>query len=183
MNRAEILDWLHGHPGSVHGEAEEILARCERPVRRHAAEDAWLAAKRVALERGAEWRVPYGSHASEAYVARELCHALAHELRRREPHMQHGDEDDLAGGVVIRSLEAEAWEVVRTWILELAEEERRRTWDEIVRFTDAHGRDLARERNLCSDARWDTTRSYSTVAEELLGHIAREYSLHAHPRH
>jgi hypothetical protein len=183
MDRSEILRWLEAHPAAVHGEASEILERCEHAVRRHAAEDAWLAAKSWAERRRRDFESHgWGNHASEAFVAGEVCHQLAWELRHHEPEVAAGAEEHLAGGPVREALEPDGWAVLSGWVLELAREQEHATWREVVRFTDRRARSLVRERQLSRDQSLENARHYPEIAADVAGLLARDYSVHAHPR-
>ena len=98
MKREAVLEWFDKHPDALQGDLLPTLERCEQAVRRHATEDAWLAAKHYVEQRQHDWEKLHGAHASEAYVAKEVCHQLADELRRHEPTPKDGDEDHLLGG-------------------------------------------------------------------------------------
>ena len=183
MTRDEILHWLEDHPAAVHGSPSEIVEHCERAVRRHAAEDAWLAAKSWAERRRREWETHgWGNHASEAFATREVCHQLAWELRHHEPAVATGAEEHLAGGPVKAALEPEGWAVLSAWVLDLAREQEHATWREIVQYTDRRARSLVRERHLSSDTGLEGARHYPEIAAEVAGLLARDYSAHAHPR-
>lgn len=182
MNRTAVLEWLHQHPDLVRGDAEAIVDRCERAVRRHAREDAWLLAKRYVSERQHLWETSGGAHASEAYVAREVCGQLALELRDREPTPLRGDEDHLAGGPVKVALDPQAWEQLIPWIIEIARYEEHATWDEIVRHTRRHAQELIRRHHLSSDTSFDHTRCYGDVAAQIAEMLARDFSEHAFSR-
>ncbi len=183
MDRAEILHWLEEHPAAVHGSPGEILERCERAVRRHAAEDAWLAAKSWVERRRRDFEGHgWGNHASEAFVAREVCHQLAWELRRHEPEVALGSEEQLAGGPVRESLAPEGWAVLSRWVLELARQQEHATWREVVRFTDRRARTLVREHQLSHDTSLEGARHYPEIAADVAGLLARDYSVRAHPR-
>lgn len=182
MDRTQILDWLRQHPDLVHGDADAIVERCERAVRRHAREDAWVVAKRYAAERQQAWGESPGAHASEAYVAREVCQQLAQELRSHEPAPHRGDEEHLAGGPVKAALDQEAWEYLIPWIMKIARDEEHETWSEIVRHTKRHAQELIRSHHLSSDSSFDHTRCYGDVAAQIAGILARDFSEHAFPR-
>ena len=182
MDRSEVLRWFREHPATAHGDPEEIVSRCERAVRRHAAEDAWLAAKHYVERRGHEWEHEWSPPASEAFVTPEVCHQLAWELKSREPEVTMEDSERLAGGPVKEALEPEAWSFLRRWIQELAEEEEHRIWQEIVRFTDRRAKSLAKERKLSDRWDWDEGHRYTVIAAHVAEILARDYSLHAHPR-
>jgi hypothetical protein len=182
MNRTVVLEWLHLHPDLVHGDADAIVDRCERAVRRHAREDAWVLAMRYVAERQHAWEESRGAHASEAYVAREVCGQLAQELRNHEPAPHRGDEDHLAGGPVRAALEQPAWEYLIPWIMEVARDQEHETWGEIVRHTKRHARELIRSHHLSSDTDFDHTRCYGDVAAQIAGILAHDFSEHAFPR-
>ena len=182
MNRATVLEWLHQHHEVVHGDAQEIVTRCERAVRRHAREDAWMFARRYVVDRQHAWEESHGAHASEAFVAREVCQQLAEELRDREPAPHRGDEEHLAGGPIKAALEQDGWEHLIPWILEIAREEEHETWSEIVRHMKRYARDLILSHHLSSDTSFDHTRCYGDVAAEIAGILARDLSAHAFPR-
>jgi hypothetical protein len=181
MDRVTVLGWFQKHSEVVHGDAEEIVSRCERAVRRHAREDAWLSAKRYVVERQDVWEAGYGAHASEAFVAREVCQQLAEELRDHEPTPHPGDEEHLAGGKVKAALERDGWEHLIPWILEIAREEEHRTWGEIVRYTKRHARELIESHHLSSDTSFDHTRCYGDVATQIAGILAHDLAEHAFP--
>jgi hypothetical protein len=181
MDRATVLDWFQNHSEVVHGNAAEIVDRCERAVRRHAREDAWLAARRYVVERQHLWEESRGAHASEAFVAREVCQQLAVELRDHEPSPHAGDEDHLAGGPIKAALERDGWQHLIPWILEVAREEEHATWSEIVRYMKRHARELIESHHLSSDNSFDHSRCYGDVAAEIAGILARDLSQHAFP--
>jgi hypothetical protein len=182
MDRSSILEWLRDHPAAAHGDPEEIVSRCERAVRRHAREDAWIAAKRYVAERQHEWERSHGAHASEAFVAQEVCKQLAGELADHEPAPHPGDEDHLAGANVKAALDQEGWLVMIPWIMELARDEEHRTWQEIVAHTKQRARDLIRSHHLSSDTQFDHTRCYGDVAARISGILADDFSHRAFPR-
>jgi hypothetical protein len=180
MQRSEILNWLEEHPGAVRGDdPSQIVARCEHEVRRHAAEDAWLAAKAHVERRLHQWEGQWGLHASEAHVAREICPRLASELRSREPHPEPGDEVHLAGNALLDILTPEARELTAQWILELAAEQEHRTWEQIVRFTRRRGRRLIREGKVSQEGRWEATGYYPEVAAQIARILAADYQRRA----
>ena len=182
MNRATVVEWFHQHPDLVHGDAGAIAERCERAVRRHAREDAWVLAKRYVVGRQQVWEETLGAHASEAFVAREVCQQLAQELRNHEPAPQPGDEAHLAGGGVKAALEQGAWEYLIPWIMELARDEEHETWREIVRYTKRQAQELIRSHHLSSDSTFDQMRCYGVVAAQIAGILAHDFSEHAFPR-
>jgi hypothetical protein len=144
----------------VKGEPEALVSRCEESVRRHARENAWVGAKRYVAERQHEWEASHGAHASESFVAREVCKSLAYELAHHEPAPHPGDEESLAGGTVKGALEHEGWEFLIPWIMEVAREEEHRTWQEIVAYTKSRAGELIRSHHLSSDTQFDHTKCY-----------------------
>ena len=182
MDRSEVLHWFEEHPAAAHSDPEEIVLRCERAVRRHAAEDAWLAAKRYVEKRGHEWEKQWSPPASEAFVTPEVCHNLAWELRTHPPAVEEADSEHLAGGPVMDSLEPDGWAFLRRWVRELALDEERRIWPEIVEFTNNRGRSLKRERKLSHDPDWDAEHRYTVLAAHVAEILAHDYSIHAHRR-
>lgn len=182
MEREAVLHWLEEHPDSVQGDARGLVSRCERSVRRHAREDAWLAAKRYVEGCEREWEKSVGAHASEAYVAREVCQQLALELQRHEPVPHAGDEEHLAGGPVKSALDGEGWTFLLRWVMDLAREEEHRTWTEIVDYTQHRARDLIRSHHMSDDCSFDHSRCYSEVAMRIAHLLERDFSAHAFPR-
>ena len=182
MDRTIVVEWLREHPEAAHGDVEEIVTRCEYAVRRHAREDAWIAAKEWVTKRQHEWEESHGAHASEAFVAREVCRQLASELQRHEPHPQAGDEEHLAGEPVRTGLEQSGWEFMIPWIMELARKEEHRAWSEVVGHTKRRALDLIRENHLSDDTHFDQTKCYGDVAARIAGILAQDYSEHVFPR-
>ncbi len=183
MNRDDVLRWLMQHPSSVYADPASVVASCERAVRRHAAEDAWLAAKRHAEARRRQFEGEgWGNHASDAFVTEEVCRQIAYELRHREPQVERGDAAHLAGGTVQGAVDGDGWEVLVRWILDLAQQQEHETWREIVRFTNRRGRELVRDRHLSNDSDFEQMRHYPEIAAQVAGLLAHDYSLHAHPR-
>ncbi len=160
-------------------ESETALReRCERQVRSHASEDAWQRAREIAEEHLHHWEASFGIPASDAFVAQEVCHELARELRRREP--EPGAEARRVSEAVLRALDPPARERLRDWLLDLARREEHRAWLEVVEFTDHLARNLIREGELKPDLRWDFEHSYSRTAERVTRILIREYEAHAH---
>ena len=181
VEREEIIHWFEEHLALVHGDAHETISRCERAVRRHAREDAWIAAKRYVEKRRYEQEDHLGMHASEAYVAREVCHQLAEELLQHEPAYEPGDEDNLAGGPVKAAFDSEGWAVLVPWILDVAREEEHHTWLEIAHYTDKLAKQLIRQHHLSDDTRFDRTKCYGVVAQEVDRLLERDFARHAFP--
>jgi hypothetical protein len=179
IERTQVLAWAREHPAAIHGDPEQVLERCEQAVRRHAEEDAWHHAERIAQRQIAYWQRRLGSHASEAFVANELCHRLAREMRHLAPQPDDGDLAHFTGAEVLEALEAEALPIVRQWVHDLASAEERRLWREIVRFTDRRGRALLREGRVARGGEWSETPYYSESAVKVLQILASDYSEHA----
>ncbi len=182
LQRHQVEHWFQEHPGLVHGDVHELMARCEPSIRRHAREDAWMAAKRYVEQKEHDWDEASGAHASEVYVAADVCSRIARELAHHEPEPHEGDEDHLAGGLVKAELEPEGWAYLARWVLDVAREEEHKTWQEIVRFTHTRARSLVEEHHLSSDTRFDHTHCYGQVARRIAAMLERDYSLHAFPR-
>ena len=159
MERRQVERWFEAHPHLIHGDAHELVSHCE-PTGGNG----------------------LGAHASEAYVARDVCAQLAHELQHHEPDVRSGDEEHLAGGPLKAALEPEGWNYLAGWILEVAREEEHATWVEIVRYTQRRARALIREHHLSADTRFDHTRCYGKIAPRIMELLARDFSQHAFPR-
>jgi hypothetical protein len=181
MEVSEVLTWFEQHPDLVHGDVQEVLKRCERAVRRHAREAAWVAARDYVEQRRRNEKEHHGAPASEAYVARHVCHQLADELVRHEPDFESSDEEQLAGGPTKAAVESAGWEVLVPWILKMAHEEEHRTWLEIAHYTDQRARELIREHHLSEDNHFDHTKCYGEVAQEIERLLERDYLRHAFP--
>jgi hypothetical protein len=175
MNRTQIRSWFEAHPGAVHGNLDDLLQCCEREVRRNAGQAAWQHAHEIAEGRLHDWETAPGMPASEAFVAREVCHRFASELRGRWPHVEAGDEDRLAGPEILDRCIPEAREPMRQWIHDLAEQEEHRTWVEILRFTDRRGSTLVKEGRVSDELTWDIERSYSRAAQKVMELLLRDY--------
>ena len=183
MNREEILHWFEGHRAAIHADPLELVDRCERAVRRHATEAAWLAARSWAQRRRRDFEAEtWGNHASDAFVASEVCHQIAWELAHHEPEVEPGSEERLAGGPLRRQLEPRGWHVLEPWIRALAARQEHAVWSEIVHFTHRRARSLVRERQLSRDCDPERARHYPEIAAEVAGVLAHDYSLQAHPR-
>lgn len=182
LERQQVEQWFNGHPNLVHGSVRELMARCEPSIRRHAREDAWLAAKRYVAENEHVWDDALGAHASEVYVARDVCTQLADELKRHEPVPEDADADHLVGGVLKAALEPEGWAYLTRWVVDVAKEEEHNTWIEILRYTQRRARSLIEEHHLSADTRFDHTRCYGQIAPRIAAMLERDYSRHAFPR-
>ncbi len=179
MERDEILHWFEEHPDAVYRDASELLTTCERSVRRHAREDAWVAAKHYVERRRQAAGTTGGTHASEAYVAHEVCHQLAYELRCHEPHPGAGDEDHLAGGPVKAAIDGKGWEVLASWILEVAREEEHKTWLDITRYSDRLARELIEKHHRSDDCSFDPSECFGEVAARISQILENDFERHA----
>jgi hypothetical protein len=179
MERSEVLDWLTQHTEHIHDVPEQLLSRCEKEVRQHAREDAWLHARDIAERHSHDWHHFWGAHASEAYIAREACRNLAEEFRRNQPAPVEGHESDFVDEDVLSVLDPEARSIIFEYVHDLALGEERQAWKEIVRFTRRRGRTLAREAHLSSDLGFDETNVYSETAIRVMEILAQEFQRRA----
>jgi hypothetical protein len=182
MDRESVIHWLEEHPQEIGRDPAALVDRCEREVRRHATEDAWLAASSYVQQCEHEWERSWGfPRASETFVALEVCRRLARELQHIEPHVSPGDEEHLVGAKLMQSLDPGARRKVGEWARELAESEEHAVWARIVRFTRAHGRWLARHGLLSNDVSPESG-NYFAKAAGIAHRLVEEYETHAHPR-
>jgi hypothetical protein len=181
MDRQEMTSWLETHPDAVRGDVDELLERCERAVRKHAVEEAWLHARAIALERMKYWEHSFGNPSSEDFVAREACHELAGELRQHEPTVEEGSEDRFADHRAWEAFEPEARDQLRRWIRDLAHEEEHRVWLDVVRFTHRRGSAMVHEGKVSRDFAWDPEHSYARAAWKVMRILADDYEERAHP--
>lgn len=178
MQRQELVRWLEGHPENVHTDPARLLDRCERALRSEVEEGAWLRAKEIAERHLHHWEGSFGLPASDDFVAREVCHELARELRHHEPR-PIGEVQRVADAVM-GSVDASALELLREWLDELARKEEHRAWLEVVHFTDHLASRLAHQGvPLSSEAEWDFRHSYPRTAERITRMLIVEYELHA----
>jgi hypothetical protein len=181
VDRTTIIHWLEEHPQPIGRDPAALVDRCEREVKRHASEDAWLTAKAYVEECEHEWEHSWGfPRASETFVALEVCRRLARELQHIEPQVELGDERHLVGEKLMRSLDPQARAKLGEWARELAESEEHQVWDRIVRFTRAHGRALARQGLLSNDVSPESG-NYFAKAAGIAHRLVEEFEAHAHP--
>ena len=179
MTRDEILAWLRSHGDSVRGDPEQALGRAEQEARRHAAEQAWLHAKKIAERELADWKNrSQGSHAAEDTVALEFCHDLARELRHLEPQPE-GDEEALVDPTTLDAFAQESRAMLRAWVREVAGDEEHRVWGDVVRFTNARAKSLIRDGTMSTACGWEYTHSYTETAVRLAAILAHDYEEHA----
>ncbi len=177
-----MIHWLEQHPQPIGRDPEALVDRCEREVRRHAAEDAWLTAKAYVEGCEHEWEHSWGfPRASEMFVALEVCRRLARELQHIEPHPAPGDETHLVGPKLMRSLDPQARAKMGDWARDLAEAEEHEVWAQIVHFTRIHGRMLAQQGLLSNDMSPDSG-NYFAKAAGIARRLAEEFEAHAHPK-
>ena len=178
MERREVERWLATHPETIHTDPQTLLDRCERDVRTHTHVDAWAHARDVAEHRLHQVEHEFSLPASEAFVAREICHELARELRRKEPHVTPEEEAELLPADLLEALEPQARETLRSWIHELAEKEEHTAWIEIVQFTDHCAKNLIRRAHMSDKAEWDFDHSYTHNAAKVARMLIQEYEGH-----
>ncbi len=182
MDREGMIHWLEQHPQPIGRDPEALVDRCEREVKRHAAEDAWLAAKAYVEGCEYEWEHSWGfPRASEMFVALEVCRRLARELQHIEPHPEPGDETHLIGPKLMRSLDPQARAKLGDWARELAEAEEHEVWEQIIHFTRIHGRMLAQQGLLSNDMSPESG-NYFAKAAGIARRLAEEFEAHAHPK-
>jgi len=178
MDREEIRSWLETHPQSLSGTPEEQVAWLEAQIRAHAELVAWRRAEDYVATRMHAWEQQWGFHASESFVAGEVCRMLAAHLRAREPHVREGDEAELLGRKVLEGLDPETRERVARFARELGARIEHDAWREIVRFTRREGRRLVREGRVSTASDWEATENWARkaahVAELLLHDLERE---------
>ena len=182
MDRMTMIHWFEEHPQSIGRDPEALVDRCERTIKKHAAEDAWLCAKAYVEQCEHDWEKSWGfPRASEMFVALEVCRRLARELQHVEPHPLPGDEDHLVGDKLMRSLDPLARTKLGDWAREIAEAKEHEVWEEIVRFTRSHGRVMVR-RGVLSNDRSPESGNYFAKAARIAHRLAEEFEAHAHPR-
>lgn len=179
MQRRDLETWFATHPQSTEDPPKSLLDQCESEVREHAYRDAWIHAKEIAEESLHRFERVFGLPASDVFVTREVCHEIARELRRHEPH-----PDDLTASRWVRSapldaLDSEARRLMADWLRELAEKEEHAAWREIVYFTDHLARKLIDQSHMTSQLDWDFDRSYPRVAARVARMLISEFESHA----
>ena len=179
MERDDVERWLERHREAVHADPHTLLDRCEREVRERTERDAWSHAAEIAEERLHAFEDTFALPASDAFVAREVCHELARELRRREPAVDESSLTDLVSRSVLQALDEPARVQMRTWLLELAQKEEHRAWLEIVRFTHQLARSLSRGGGASRELAWDFDHSYARTAARVASILVEEYEAHA----
>ena len=183
MERKEVLEWLTSHPQEVPESPEAILSRCEESVHDHVTEETWLKACQVARERERYWLDDGGgAHASEAFVAREVCSELAGELRRLEPVPEMTELGGWFDAATLASLGAAGRSLLLRYVLELARREEHEAWLEVMDFTRRRGLDLAHQREFSKQLDFERTHGYAETAARVMHILARDFERHAHPQ-
>jgi hypothetical protein len=177
MERQDVVQWLERHPESVHTDPHRLLDRCERALRSQVTEGAWRHAIEIAERHLHHWEGSFGLPAGDDFVAREVCHELARDLRHHEP--QPTVEVERVSDAALDALDPPAASRLREWLDELARQDEHRTWLEVVHFTDHLASRLAREGGLSSATTWDFRHSYPRTAERIVRLLIREYETHA----
>jgi len=182
MNRDELDRWFAEHPETLRmkssEQSTELLNECEARVRAYAHRDAWVHAREVAEETLHRFEGSFGLPASEPFVTREICHEVARELRRHEPHPDEVEEDEWFRRTLFDALDPEPRGMLKQWLSELAEKEEHAVWKEIVHFTDHLARTLIRRAHMSDSLTWDFERSYSRVASRVARMLIREFEAH-----
>ena len=179
MERIDLETWFARHPESIDTQPRMLLDLCEAEVRDHARTDAWRRARDVAESSLHRFEGTFGLPASDVFVTREVCHEIARELRRHEPHPDAALAASWVGDTVLDKLDAEAGRIVRQWLAEIAEREEHATWQGIVQFTDRLARWLIRSEGMTAELDWDLDHTYSQVAARVTRIVMREFDAHA----
>lgn len=179
MNRTEIENWLDHHRESMHQPTRVLLDQCEIDVQHHARELAWRHAREILEASLRRFRRGFGLPASEDFVARELCHEIARELRHHEPHPSHPlEQSEWLSARTLAAVDPEARAIVGEWLEDLADREEHEAWKQIVSFTDHFATTLIRRGRLTRDLSWDFERSYPKLATSIGRMIMREFEDH-----
>ena len=181
MERRELENWISHHPDAIHSESKMLLDRGEHDAHDHAHRDAWAHAIEIAEKSLRGFQGSAGYPASDAFVAREICHELARELKRHEPTPENptSRETEWVSRAILDSIEPEAQSLFVDWVHEMAAKEEHSTWLEIVQFTDHKAQDLIREAHMSNQADWDLDHRYSLVASRVLRMLITEFERRA----
>ena len=177
MERQTVEAWFDRHPETVHSDPHALLDRCESELRSHVAEETWGRARQIAERHLEHWASSFGLPASDGFVAREVCHELARELRHHEP--VPGARTRRPSESTLLALSSPAREMLCEWLDELARKEEHRVWLEVVHFTDGLASRLARE-EVGTPLSWDFRHSYPRTAERVTRRLIQEYEQRAH---
>ena len=182
LSHDAVVGWFHDHPDAVRGDADRLVSRAEAAVRQHVWEDAWREARDYIEQRMHEYERSWGFHASDAYVALEVCPKLARSLRTHERHVEPGDEAHLVGERLLSMFDEEGKRLLGEWALQLGEQEHHKVWEDIIRHTRKRGRELVRAGRLSSDLDWETTANFAAKAAMIAALLVAEYDARAHLR-
>ena len=182
MEREEVLDWLYRHPQEVHDSPEAVLERCEESIHARVTAEAWRRARDVARERERYWRDDGGgAHASEAFVAREVCSELAGEMRRLEPVPDAGTVGESVRDATLEPLGAAGRSLLLRYALDLARREEHETWLEVMDYTRRRGLDLAHEQTFSKQLDFERTHGYAETAARVMQILAEDFARQARP--
>ena len=176
MKRKDVERWFDHHP-EASARPGTLLDRCESEIRLHANQEAWGRAREIMEGRLAYFEQSFGLPASDAFVAREVCHEVAKELRRREPQVPEGSELAWVSESLLATLSPGARVTLGEWLHDLARDEEHAAWLEVVRFTDRFSRQLIRN-GMSNELHWDFDHSYTKNAARVARLLLREYEDH-----
>ena len=179
MERMDLENWFAGHPDSIRTEPDRLLDLCERDVRAHATQDAWLHACEIAEESLHRFERVFGLPASDTFVTREVCHEIARELKRHEPHPDELQCAEWVGRALVDGVDEDARRMLLVWLKDLGEREEHEAWKGIVRFADHLARQLIREAQMTNELDWDFDHSYPRVAARVARLMIREFESRA----
>lgn len=175
-----VIGWFHEHPDAARGDADRLVVRAEQRACRHAREDACLEARNYIEARMHAWEHGWGFHASDAYVALEVCPMLAEDLRSHERHVAPEDAPHLVGRRMLAMFDDRGRRVLTDWIIELGEREHHRAWEDIVRFTRRRGRDLVRSGRMPHNTLdWEHTANFAEKAAAIASILVDELEARA----
>jgi len=179
MQRTDLETWFATHPDAIRMNSRALLDECEFEVRHHAHHDAWIHARDVAQKSLRRFERVFGLPASDSFVTREVCHEIARELKRSEPHVGEMREEDWVSDGVLGMLDPRGRAMLNDWLIELAEQEEHAAWVEIVHFTDRLARKLIDDAHMTLDLEWSMEQSYPRVAARVARMLIREFETHA----
>ncbi len=183
MERNQVLEWLYDHPREVKESPEDLVTRCEEAVHEHVLAETWRHACELARQRERSWLEDGGgAHASEAFVAREICGKLAMELRRLEPIPQARDLGSYVDARTLAPLGAGGRSLMLRYVLDLARREEHQAWLRVVDFTREKGKALARQRTFSKQLDFERTHGYAETAARVMHLLADDFEKHAHPQ-
>ena len=178
MERTDLETWFASHPESHQPSLDILLDQCESEVRHYAHRDAWIHARHIAEKSLRRFEHVFGLPASDVFVTREVCHEIARELRRHEPHLDD-EQMEWIGSRLVDSLDSEARILLRQWLKELAEKEEHVAWREIVYFTHHLAKSLIEHEHMTLRNDWDLEHTYPRIAARVARLMIREFDAHA----